>query len=295
MPLWFKPTVPQSSYASVAGAIPYPEQKRVKDERLVSEDSTRRVAVITGAGTGIGAATAHRFATDGYTVALVGRTEATLKQTAQQHPDNARMHPWVADVSEPAAVTAAIDGVAERFGRLDVLVNNAGVAIPGTVEQTDMDSYRTMVSTNIDGVFFASRAALPHLRTVRGCIVNVGSVAGLRGEWNQAAYNMTKGAVANLTNAMALDHGREIRVNAVHPGVTLSRDFLRDALAEAGPLRRRFAERVPLGRPAEPAEVAAVIAFLAGPDAGYLNGVHIPVDGGLTASDGQADLYKIDG
>ena len=261
----------------------------------MSVDNSRRVAVITGAGSGIGAATAHRFAADGYTVILVGRTEASLKQTAQQTPDTARMHPWVADVSDAAAVAAAIDGMAERFGRLDVLVNNAGVAIPGTVEQIDMDGYRTMVSTNIDGVLFASRAALPHLRTVRGCIVNVGSVAGLRGEWNQAAYNMTKGAVANLTNAMALDHGREIRVNAVHPGVTLSSEFLRDALAEAGPLHRRFTDRVPMGRPGEPAEVAAVIAFLAGPDAAYLNGVHIPVDGGLTASDGQADLYKIDG
>jgi meso-butanediol dehydrogenase/(S,S)-butanediol dehydrogenase/diacetyl reductase len=261
----------------------------------VNEDNSGRVAVITGAGTGIGAATAHRFAADGYTVVLVGRTETTLKQTAQQGPDTARMHPLVADVSDPVAVTAAMDGVTERFGRLDVLVNNAGVAIPGTVDQIDVDSYRAMIATNIDGVFFTSRAALPHLRTVRGCIVNVGSVAGLRAEWNQAVYNMTKGALTNLTNSMALDHGREIRVNAVHPGVTLSRPFLRDALAEGSPLLRRFADRVPMGRPGEPAEVAAVIAFLAGPDAGYLNGVHIPVDGGLTASDGQTNLYKIDG
>ena len=252
-----------------------------------------RVAVITGAGTGIGAATAHRFAADGYTVVLVGRTEATLKQTAQQSPDVARMHPRVVDVSDPAAVTEAVDGVAERFGRLDVLVNNAGVAIAGTVERIDVASYRTMVATNIDGAFFASRAALPHLRRVRGCIVNVGSTAGLRAEWNQAAYNMTKGALTNLTNSMALDHGREVRVNAVHPGVTLSRPFLRDALAEASPLRKRFDDRVPMGRPGESDEVAAVIAFLAGPDAGYLNGVHIPVDGGLTASDGQTNLYVI--
>ena len=146
---------------------------------------------------------------------LVGRTEASLKQTAQEGLAGADMHPWVADVSDPAAVTVAMDAVAERFGRLDVLVNNAGMAIPGTVGQTDMDSYRIMVKTNIDGVFFASRAALPHLRAVRGCIVNVGSVAGPRGEWGQAAYNMTKGAVASLTDSMALDHGRQVRVNAV--------------------------------------------------------------------------------
>ncbi len=101
------------------------------------------------------------------------------------------------------------------------------------------------------------------------------------------------GYTVSLTNSMALDHGRQIRVNAVHPRVTLSRQFLRDALAEGTSLHRRFADRVPMGRPGQPAEVAAVIAFLAGPDAGYLNGAHIPVDGGLTASDGQANLYKI--
>ncbi|MFJ3639715.1 SDR family NAD(P)-dependent oxidoreductase [Streptomyces sp. NPDC090108] len=151
-----------------------------------------------------------------------------------------------------------------------------------------------MMRTNVDGVFFASRAALPHLAVTRGCIVNVGAVSALGGDWGQAAYNMTKAAVRNLTSAMALDHGDEIRVNAVHPGVTLTKPYYRAALAEGTPLRKRFAERVPMGRPAEPEEVAAVIAFLAGPDAGYLNGVHIPVDGGLTASNGQTDLYRSD-
>ncbi|WP_042431253.1 SDR family NAD(P)-dependent oxidoreductase [Streptacidiphilus anmyonensis] len=252
------------------------------------------VAVITGAGTGIGAATAHRFAADGYTVVLVGRTEATLKQTAQTGPDAACMHPRVADVSDAAAVAAVMDEAAERFGRLDVLVNNAAVAMPGTVDRIDVDSYRTMLATNVDGVFFASRAALPHLEAVQGCIVNVGSVAGLRGEWNQAAYNMTKGAVTSLTNSMALDHGQRIRVNAVHPGLTLSRPYYRDAMAEGTALQRRFADRVPMRRAGEPAEVAAVIAFLAGPDAAYVNGAHITVDGGLTASDGQTNLYAVD-
>lgn len=227
-------------------------------------------------------------------MALVGRTEATLRRTAEEGPAGGDMRPWAADVSDLAAVTAVMDGVAERYGHPDVLVNNAGLAVPGTVDQIDMDAYRAMMGTNVDGVFFASRAALPHLRAVRGCIVNVGSVSGLRGDWGQAAYDMTKGALASLTNAMALDHGREIRVNAVHPGVTLSKPFLRDALAEGSPLHDRFVDRVPMGRPGESSDVAAVVAFLAGPDAGYLNGVHVPVDGGLTASNGQTNLYKTD-
>jgi meso-butanediol dehydrogenase/(S,S)-butanediol dehydrogenase/diacetyl reductase len=186
-----------------------------------------------------------------------------------------------------------MNGVAERFGRLDVLVNIAGVSVPGTAESTSLADYRTMMSTNVDGVYFASRAALPHLRAVHGCIINIGSVGALRGDWKHAAYNASKGAVANLTNAMALDHGREVRVNAVHPGVTFSSQFIRDALADGTELRARFDDRVPMGRPGDPSEIAAVIAFLAGPDATYINGAHIPVDGGLTASNGQTDLYKV--
>lgn len=256
----------------------------------MNEENSHRVAVVTGAGAGLGAAIAHRFATDGYTVVLVGRTAETVKQTAKDSPD---MHPWVGDVADLPVITEVMNGVAERFGRLDVLVNNAGVAIPGTVE-LDINSYRTMMSTNVDGVFFASRAALPHLRATRGCIVNIGSVGGMGGDWYQAAYNATKGALVNLTNAMALDHGREIRVNAVHPGVTLSSQFIREALAEGTALHKRFVDRVPMGRPGEPAEVAAAVAFLASHDASYLNGVHLPVDGGLTASNGQTNLYKVD-
>jgi NAD(P)-dependent dehydrogenase (short-subunit alcohol dehydrogenase family) len=263
--------------------------------RTLNQEDSRRVAVVTGAGGGLGAAIAHRFAIDGYTVVLVGRTKATLELTVDDGSDGADMHSWVGDVSDLTAITAVMNGVAERFGRVDVLVNNAGVAIPGAVDQIDVDSYRIMMSTNVDGVFFASRAALPHLRAARGCIVNVGSVGGLRGDWGQAVYNATKGALVNLTNAMALDHGGEIRVNAVHPGVTLSSQFIRDALAKGTALHERFVDRVPMGRPGEPAEVAAVVAFLAGPDAGYLNGVHIPVDGGLTASNGQTNLYKVIG
>jgi len=197
------------------------------------DEHNSRVAVITGAGGGLGVPIAHRFAADGYVTVLVGRTEETLRQAAASSPGKGDAHPWVADVTDPEAVTALMNGVADRFGRLDVLVNNAGLARPGTVEGTADDTYRAMMSVNVDGVFFASRAALPHLRKVRGCIVNIGSVGAVRGDWQQAAYNTTKGAVANLTNAMALDHGREIRVNAVHPGVTTSHEYIQTALARS--------------------------------------------------------------
>ncbi len=170
-----------------------------------------------------------------------------------------------------------------------MLVNNAAVATGGTVEETDTATWRTILAVDVDGVFFASRAALPHLRRVGGNIVNVGSVSGLGADWRLAAYNTAKGALVNLTNAMALDHGHEgVRVNAVHPALT--RTPMASPLTENEDLVAAYRERSPMRRAAESAEVADVIVFLAGHDARFVNGVHIPVDGGLTASNGQPRL-----
>ncbi|MFI9722695.1 SDR family NAD(P)-dependent oxidoreductase [Streptomyces sp. NPDC052396] len=151
-------------------------------------------------------------------------------------------------------------------------------------------AWRHVMAIDVDGVFFASRAALPHLRRVRGCIVNVGSVSGLGADWGLAACNAAKGALVNLTNAMALDHGHEgVRVNAVHPSLT--RTPVAAPIVENEETLAAFRRRIPMQRPAEPAEVADVIAFLAGSDARFVNGAHIPVDGGLGASNGQPRMF----
>ena len=245
-----------------------------------------KVVIVTGAGSGIGAATAHRFGRDGATVVVVGRTEEKLKQTVADAPQGATLVARAADTSDEQAITDLVDAVASEYGRLDALVNNAAIARPGTIEDIDAQTWREVMSIDVDGVFYASKAALPHLREAGGSIVNVGSVSGLGGDWKMAAYNAAKGAVVNLTNAMALDHGPEgVRVNAVHPSLTAT--DMSAGVREDEDTLAKFRDRIPMERPAEPAEVADVIAFLASHDARFVNGAHIPVDGGLGASNGQ--------
>ncbi|AEW99646.1 SDR family NAD(P)-dependent oxidoreductase [Streptantibioticus cattleyicolor] len=245
-----------------------------------------RVVVVTGAGEGIGAAVAHRFAADGATVVLVGRTLEKLREAAAAAPDGATVFARTADVTVPDEAEALIASVAADLGRLDVLVNNAGAPAFGTVEAVAPEQWRAAMAVNLDAVYHTSRAAIPHLRRTHGCVVNVGSVSGLGGDYGMAAYNAAKGGMVNLTRAMAVDHAPEVRVNAVHPGFTLNTGITA-GLTEDTPAVRSFTERIPFGRVARPEEVAGVVAFLAGPDARYVTGAQIPVDGGLGAASGQ--------
>ncbi|TPG48171.1 SDR family oxidoreductase [Roseomonas nepalensis] len=244
-----------------------------------------KVVIVTGAGSGIGEATARRFAADGHAVVLAGRTEAKLARVASGLPAE-RTLAVATDVADEGQAVFLVNRALERFGRLDVLVNNAGTAVTGPLAEATTADWRRVMGTDLDGVFFLCRAAIPPLVATRGCIVNTSSVSGLGGDWNMAVYNAAKGAVTNLTRALALELGRHgVRVNAVAPSLTVS-EMTKDMLSDAA-LMAKFAERIPLGRAADPEEVADVIAFLAGPDARFVTGVNLPVDGGLSASNGQ--------
>jgi meso-butanediol dehydrogenase/(S,S)-butanediol dehydrogenase/diacetyl reductase len=244
-----------------------------------------KVAIVTGAGSGIGEATARRLSREGASVVLVGRTERKLVRVAANLPQD-RTLVSIADVSEQAAVEMMVADTITRFGRIDILVNNAGAAPTGPFLEASIEDWRAVMATDVDGVLFCTRAALPHLLESKGCIVNVSSVSGLGGDWNMSFYNAAKGAVSNLTRSLALELGPQgVRVNAVNPSLTFT-DLTKDMKADKA-LMARFADRIPLGRGAEPAEVADVIAFLVSNDARFVNGVNLPVDGGLMASNGQ--------
>jgi meso-butanediol dehydrogenase / (S,S)-butanediol dehydrogenase / diacetyl reductase len=247
-----------------------------------------KIVIVTGAASGIGEATARRFSSEGACVALVDRNEMPLAGVAKDLPAQFTLA-HLADVSDSEAVDAMVTTVVKRFGRLDVLVNNAGVYEGGDPAEITNEQWRKVMATDLDGVFFGCRAALPHLEKTAGSIVNTASVSGTGGDWATSPYNAAKGAVVNLTRSLALDLGKKgVRVNAVCPSLT--RTGMTSDMMEDEELLAKFRERIPLGRVCEPHEVAAVIAFLASEDASFVTGANVAVDGGVSASNGQPPL-----
>lgn len=250
---------------------------------------SKKVVIVTGAGSGIGEATARRFSDEGASIVIAERDKAKADRMARDLPLDRTMVQRC-DVSKLSDVQRMVRATLRLFGRLDVLVNNAGVAIGGDIAKMKVADWDKVMNTNARGVFNGCLAALPHLLKTRGCIVNTASVSGLGGDWGMCLYDTSKGAVVNLTRALALDYGgRGVRVNSVCPTLTLTP--MAGGVEKDRRLMAKLRERVPLGRPAMPEDIAAVITFLASADAAFITGVNLPVDGGLTASNGQPNFH----
>ena len=245
-------------------------------------------AVITGGGTGIGQAIALAFAREGAQVVVAGRRKEKLDETLhllQQAGCSALA--LECDVTKAADTQRVVKSAEDAFGKMNVLVNNAGALSVSTVENITEEDWDRVMATNVKGPFLMSRAALPAMRRAGGgSIINVGSVLGIVAIRDRAAYCASKGGVSMLTKAMALDHAQDnIRVNCVCPSIVES-DMTRNLFAETEVGQQARESRlasIPLGRFGKPADIAGLTVFLASEESSWMTGTVIPVDGGVTA------------
>lgn len=243
-----------------------------------------KTVIVTGASSGIGAAAARRFSSEGANLVAISRSDDRLAAVVEGMPEERTLR-IACDTSDPEQAERAVAATIERFGQVDVLINNAGTATRGDIEETSREEFDRVLAVNVGGYFHMARAAMPHLRKTAGSIVMTSSVSGLGGDWQMVAYNASKGAVSNMVRAIALDAGQHgVRVNAVNPSLTdtgMTKDIQTPEQMEA------FLERFAIKRIGKPEDVAAAMAFLASDDAAFITGVNLPVDGGLSASNGQ--------
>lgn len=251
--------------------------------------NAHRVALITGGGSGIGAATAATLTATGWRVVICGRRADALDKVASQ----TGAHPVVADTSDTAAINQLVDETVRRFGRLDGLVLNAGIVRPGAAGDLSDADWQAQLDTNLTGPFALIRAGLPHLMKHSGTIVGLASVSALRASGGTIGYNATKAGLSMLVQSVAVDYGPAgVRANVVCPGWTRT-EMADEEMGELGRERGLSVDEayglatalVPTPRPAGPDEIAATISWLLSPASSYINGAVIPVDGGLTAVD----------
>jgi len=239
-----------------------------------------KVVIVTGATSGIGHATAKMFAAEGAKVVCVGRSMERGREIARQIVDAGGEASFVrCDVSNEEQAKDMIEKTVREYGRIDVLFNNAGIMPQSTeIEKIPVEDWRTTFDINMNGIFFVTRYAKPHIVQTKGNIVNNASIAGMQhyAAGRSYAYSASKAAVIQFSHQMAKNYGEEgVRVNCICPGIV-------DTPILGDRNRSVYAERVPLKRLATPEDVAKVVLFLASDDAGYLTGVVLPIDGGVS-------------
>ena len=247
-----------------------------------------KVALVTGSGAGIGEATAKRFAEEGARVVVTDIDRESAERVAREISEaGGQAIARYQDVSEEAAWDALIDEVVDTWGKLDVLVNNAGIVIQGTVEEATLDDWRKTQAVNMEGVFMGCRAAIRVMKENGGSIINLSSIEGLIGEPRTAAYNASKGGVRIFTKSAALHcaaQGYGIRINSVHPGYIMTQ-LVADAIAEmpdGQDVLARVMQEIPLAHPGEPVDIAHGCLFLASDESRYMTGSELVIDGGFT-------------
>ena len=247
------------------------------------ERFTGKVALVTGAGSGIGRATALRLASEGARVLLADINEQSLTDPREALPAGSDAIGVVTDVRDSASCSAAVDACINSFGQLDILCNIAGIALCQHLTDISDEQWQRVMDINLNGVFFMCRSAIPSLVESKGCIVNMSSSAGLEGQVYNSAYCASKAGVLMFTKALAIEFSKqEVRVNAVCPGMVktpLTENFAMPDNADMQLMGKLF----PLLEGAEPEEIAAAVAYLASAEARFVTGAALPIDGAQTA------------
>lgn len=253
------------------------------ETNLITTPGVPRVALVTGAARGIGLATARRFLSEGWRVALLDIDAETLARAEAALADPARVLALHADVASEAAVNAAVARIEAAWGRLDALVNNAGIAVFKPVLETTAAEWERVIAVNLTGAFLCTQAAAPlMLRGGGGAVVNIASISGLRASTLRVAYGTSKAALIHLTKQQAAELGTlGIRVNCIAPG-PVETAMARQVHTPA--IRAGYHDAIPLARYGTEEEIAAGIWFLCSPEAAYVNGQTLAVDGGFDAT-----------
>jgi len=243
-----------------------------------------KVAIITGASSGIGRATALLFAEKGGNVIALGRNEKKLTSLLDEAKEkDGTIKTQLADINQASNVERVIFETIDKFGQVDVLINAAGIILNGTIENTSLDEWDKMMNINLRSLFFITQKCIPHLEKTKGNIVNVSSVAGLRSFPNVLAYCVSKAALDQLTRCSALELAdKGIRVNAVNPGVVVTSLHKRGGMSDEDyeQFLKNSEKTHPLGRVGEPEEIAELIYFLSSEKAAWITGATYGIDGG---------------
>ncbi|MEY4483201.1 MAG: hypothetical protein RL693_653 [Verrucomicrobiota bacterium] len=257
---------------------------------VVSQRFLGKAAIVTGAASGIGAATAMLLAHEGAKVCIADIDDEKGGAVRDALPHDSAMYMNV-DVGSDAGFAQLVDAVIERFGAIDILVNNVATGAMGRVVEVSTEDWLRVMNVTLHSVFRGSRAVIPGMiARGSGAIVNVASISGLAGDYGTTSYNTAKAGVINLTRNMGIDYAKDgVRVNAVCPGLV---DTPATAVLNQMPhVLEAFRRSIPMGRLAQPIEIARAIAFLASDDASYITGTALVVDGGTTAWTGQPNMF----
>ena len=239
----------------------------------------KKIAIVTGAARGIGLATTKLLVEEGWAVAMVDRDGQELSEASKTIPDAAALE---YDVSIPAQIDEIVRETVSRFGRIDAVINNAGVAYFGPIDETDFALWREVMATNLDGAFLLSQATIPALRQTKGCIVNIASISGLRASTLRVAYGTSKAALIHLTKQQAAELGEYgVRANCVCPGPVKTKLAM---AVHSQEIIQAYHDAIPLNRYGTESELAETIAFLCSSKARYVTGQVIAVDGGFEST-----------